>query len=121
MVFWAKSKEASSQLMTYIRNYSLPVYIVVSAVFIIYVLWTYAMSVVFNAGVLQGQNQALQVGQEQGYLAAIQQLSDEATKESCEVVTLTLWEEQVNMINVNCLDLSQNTSWSDTQVVVPNE
>jgi hypothetical protein len=61
MVFGTQSKEGSSQVMNYVKTYSIPVYIMVSVVFILYVLWSYAMGVVYNAGVIAGQGQALEV------------------------------------------------------------
>lgn len=112
MVFKAKTRKETWKFFSTVKAYSLPIYIVVSAVFILYVLWSYAMWVVYNAWVIAGQNQALQVGQEQGYVAAIEQMSQEASS-SCDVVTLTLWDQEVNMINIDCLDMS---GWNDAMM-----
>ena len=117
MVFKVKTNEKTPEILSAIKSYSLPVYIVVSAVFILYVLWSYAMGVVYNAWVNAGKNQALQgdqeqdymVAMEQGYVTAIEQILQEATA-SCDVISLTLWDEQVNMVNIDCLDMWQ---WVD--------
>ncbi len=111
----SKSKETSS-MISYVKTYGLPVYIVVSAAFILYVLWSYVMWVVYNSWVRQWQEQALQAWQEQWYVAAFQQISEELTK-WCEWVTLTLWDQEINVINTDCLiPQADNIMWDDTWV-----
>ncbi|MCH8519028.1 hypothetical protein LAT59_04685 [Candidatus Gracilibacteria bacterium] len=116
MAFGGKGKDTPVGVYSYVKSYALPVYIIVSALFIVYALWSYAMGVVYNAGVLEGQNQALQVGQEQGYMAALEQISEEAIK-GCDGFTLTLGESQViGLINIDCLEMPQDNMMFDDEV-----
>ena len=105
MAFGMKHKEESYGVMDYVKAYSLPVYVVVSVVFIIYTLYSYAMGVVYNSGYTRGQADSeviLQQTYDQGYAQAVQQLMEQ-TSSRCEAVALTLWDQQVDVVNVACL------------------
>lgn len=75
-------------------QYILPAYIVVSALFILLVAYSYFQWVVYNSGNLNGQ--------QQGYQAAYVEVVN-AVSQKCEAVTLEVWDNQVSVVNVACL------------------
>ncbi len=68
----------------------LPGYLLFSAIFIIYSLYTYFGGVVYQAGVNQGIS------------SAVVQLMQQ-TGSKCEPVALTAGDQQVDVINIACL------------------
>lgn len=106
-------KDTQPSVKQILLSYGLPVYIIISVLFIISVLWSYVMGVIYNSWVVAWQQQALEVWQQQWYTKAVQQMTDEATKDTCEVVTLTLGEKQVNVINIDCLDVNTSEQASE--------
>lgn len=79
------------------RNISkifLPVYIVLSALFILYVGYSYLQGVVYTSW--------NNTGQQQWYQAAYVEIIT-AVSEKCEPVALNAWETQISIVNVACL------------------
>lgn len=91
----AVSKEGSNAP---IKALILPVYVILSVVFIVYIGYSYATGVVYNTGELNGQQQ----GYDAGYSKAISDLLQQAGTQ-CEPVAITLGDQGVNVINVACL------------------
>lgn len=87
-------------------QYILPAYIVLSAIFILLVAYSYFQWVVYNSGALTGQKQ--------WYQAAFVEVINAVSKK-CEVVTLEVWETAVDVINVACLN-QESTSQVDISV-----
>lgn len=82
--------------------YVLPVYIVLSAVFILYVAYGYFSGQVYRSGYLTGQ--------QNGYDTAFNQIVERvATK--CEPVGINYGNQAINVINVACLQ----TAPADTE------
>jgi hypothetical protein len=91
-----------------VKKMVLPAYIVLSALFIWYAAYSFFTWVVYNSGV----NQWATAGQKQGYEQAIVDLMNQAGTK-CEPVALTMWEAQVDVINVACLQQAAPESSSD--------
>lgn len=90
------------------KQYILPAYIVVSAIFIILVAYSYFQSVVYNSGVLKWQQQ----GYEGAYVEVVN-----AVSQKCEAVTLEVWETSVSIVNVACLQQAPDSQSIPTQDV----
>ena len=76
------------------KKFILPGYIIFSALFIVYVLYGYFGGVVYQSG--------LQGGYNQWYTQAVQELAQQVGSK-CEPVAITLWDQQVDVINIACL------------------
>lgn len=72
------------------KCFALPAYVIISALFIAYSLYSYLVWVVYQSG------------QQQGYTVAVQDLATQVS-EKCEPVAITIGQEQVDVINVACL------------------
>lgn len=77
-----------------VKPYILPVYIVLSAIFILYITYGFLNGVIYRGG--------FAAGQQNGYDAALGQLIERAGTQ-CEPVTINYGENAVNVINVACL------------------
>lgn len=95
-------KDSSEKKKMNIRPFLLPGYIVLSAVFIIYIAYSYFTGIVYQSGILSGQEQGQQAGYQVGFEAAIAQLIAQASQQ-CDPVSITLENQGVNVINVACL------------------
>ena len=84
----AKNSEESSK--KWISKMILPVYVILSAIFIIYVAYSFLNTVIYNSG------------QQQWYETAIIDLMNKVGA-ACEPVSLTAGETQVDVINIACL------------------
>lgn len=81
-----------------LKKLVLPVYIVVSAVFMLAVIYSYANGVIYKSG--------LTTGQQQGYEAAVVELAQQISAK-CEAVAITVGEQQINVINTACLQSAE--------------
>ncbi len=100
MALLKKEKEAKASKIS-MKSFILPAYIVLSAIFILFVIYGYFRSVVYGGGVAVWQNQALQ--------AVINQANS-----SCDAFSLTSLDgSQVQLVNIACLQ--QQGQW-DLQV-----
>jgi hypothetical protein len=97
-----------------IKPFMLPMYIILSAVFILYIAYSYATGVVYKSGIMAGQQAGQQQAQQAGYEAAIAQLLQQAGSQ-CEPISISLGEKQVNVINVACLQAAPQEN-IDTEV-----
>ena len=102
-----KKEKNNKTFFANLQKNALPVYILFSAAFIVYVLWVFITWAVYNSW--------LRAGQEQWYVLAFQEVANELMR-SCDVVTLTLWDAQVNTINVDCLDMWQDDIMLDEDI-----
>jgi len=84
-------------------QYILPIYVVVSAVFILFIAYSYFQSVVYNSGTL--------LWQQQWYQAAYTEVIN-AVSQTCEAIELNVWETKVSVINITCLDTTSPSSES---------
>jgi hypothetical protein len=76
-------------------QYILPAYIIISAIFILLVAYSYFQWVVYNSGTIRGQ--------QQGYEAAYVEIVN-AVSQKCEAVALEVWDTTVSVVNVACLE-----------------
>jgi len=76
--FVKKSETPKEKISLNVKPFILPFYIIFSAVFIVYVAYSYANQIVYRAGIQFGQQQAQEVSYNAGYQAAITQLMDQA-------------------------------------------
>lgn len=93
-----KTKVTDESSKKWFSKMILPLYIVLSALFIVYAAYSYLGWVVYNSWVNQGAT----AGQQQGYEAAVVDLMNRVG-EKCEPVALTAGDTQVDVINVACL------------------
>lgn len=112
MAFWTNNKKKNTSILVTLRENTLPIYILLSAAFIIYVVWIFVTWTVYNAWIITGQ--------EQWYVAAFQEVANEIAQ-GCEVVTLTLWDTQVNTINADCLEMWQDESMMNDEMMIDDE
>lgn len=98
------------------KKFILPGYIVFSILFIVLTLYAYLQWVVYNSGLSAWWQQWLAAGQEQWYAVAIQEIITKVS-EKCEPIALTAGDNQVDVVNVACLQESQNqdTSLNSTE------
>ena len=94
-----KTKVTDESSKKWFSKMILPLYVVLSALFILYVAYSYLGWVVYNLWLNQGAS----AGQQQGYEAAIVDLM-KRVGEKCEPVALTAGETQIDVINVACLE-----------------
>lgn len=92
MSLLAKKEESASVSL---KKYALPAYIVISALIIIYVVYSIIVGGIYNVG--------LNNGAQQGYQAAVSQLIEQASKQDCQPVAINLGDTKVEVINVACL------------------
>lgn len=79
-------------------QYILLAYIIISAIFILMVAYSYFQGVVYKSWSLKGQ--------QQWYEAAYIEIIN-AVSQKCETVSLNVWETTVSIINVICLQQNQ--------------
>lgn len=111
MALWTKAKEDKKVSFSNIKPFLLPAYLILSAVFILYIAYGYINGVVYRTGLASGQ--------QQWYEAAITQLLQQAG-DKCEPVSISLWDAAVNVINVACLQ-TQAAPSPASQEVEPTE
>ncbi len=91
------------------RKIILPLYVIISALFILYVWYSYFQWVVYRSWAISWQ--------QQWYTTAVIELINRVG-EKCEPVAISAWETQVDVINVACLQqqASAETSftWSES-------
>ncbi len=80
----------------------IPAYILVSALILVYVGYSYIIGTIYNSGA------------QQGYQAAISELIKQ-TGGKCEPVAITLGETKVEVVNVACLKQAEGTQAQQTQ------
>ena len=102
MSFIAKTKEWSSFDW---KAYVLPGYITISAIFIVYMIYSFIVWGVYNLGVNSGA--------QRGYQAAVAELMNQASSK-CEPVELTLEDKKIQVVNVACLQQSSTSQTPDT-------
>lgn len=107
-------KESPIKGKVNIKPFILPVYIILSAVFILYIAYSYATGVVYQSGILSGQEQGQQAWYQAWYEAAIAQLIQQAGSQ-CEPVSITLREQGVNIINMACLQSAPQANPEDQE------
>ena len=93
-----KKEETTSKRGT--QNIFVAWYIILSLIFILYVMYAYLQWVIYNSWVQQGNAS----GQQQWYEQAVVELMNQVGSE-CRSVALTAWDAQIDVINVACLDL----------------
>jgi hypothetical protein len=76
-------------------QYILPAYVIISAIFILLVAYSYFQWVVYNSGALRWQ--------QQWYEAAYVEIVN-AVSQKCEAVALEVWETTVSVVNVACIE-----------------
>ena len=81
-----------------VKKLILPAYIVLSALFILYIAYSYMQSVVYQSWADRGM--------QQGYSSAVVELINRVG-EKCEPVAITASDTQVDVINVACLQAPQ--------------
>lgn len=82
-----------------IKKLLLPLYIIISLMFIVYVLYSYVMWTIYRWWMIKWQ--------EQWYARAIQDLMSQAGSK-CEPVALNFWKDQIDVVNVACLQKQEN-------------
>jgi len=96
----------------------LPAYIILSAIFILYVAYSYLQWVVYRSGAANWQQQWYSLGQQEWYTNAVIEVIN-SVSEKCEPVAITAWEAQVDVINVACLQAQKpapiTSTWSESQ------
>lgn len=92
-----KAKEAKKSYSQYI----LPVYIILSGLFIIFVVYSFLQSVVYNSGAIRWQ--------QQWYEAAYREIYN-AVSQKCEAVALNVWDTSVSVVNVACLQANSENN-----------
>jgi len=97
-----RAKKEDTPSIGSFSKFILPAYIAFSALFILYIGYTYFQWVVYNSGLNQGAS----AGQEQGYQQAIVDLMNQAGTK-CEPVSLTAGDQQVDVINIACLQQAE--------------
>lgn len=101
-----KSKIENEVIKKSYTKMILPIYVILSALFIIYAAYSYLGWVVYNQGSI--------IGKQQWYEAAVIDLMNRVASK-CDPVTLTAWETKINVINVACLQ--QNS----VENIIPEE
>ena len=93
------SKKEGAEAVSF-KKYALPAYIILSALIIIYVVYSMIVGGIYN------------VGAQQGYQAAVSQLIQQASQQDCKPVAINLGDTKVEVINVACLQQApaQNTA-----------
>lgn len=81
----------------------LPLYIVISALFIVFVIYNYIVGGIYT------------LWKNTGYQAAIEQLIAQAGAK-CEPVAINLWENKIEVVNVACLQQTQTQAQNTQQV-----
>jgi len=93
------------------KSFILPVYVLLSLIFIAVVSYNYLAGFVYNSWVSQGAV----AGQQQWYERAVIDVMNQVVTQ-CEPVALTAWDQQVDIVNYACvqpqteLETSQNPS-----------
>jgi len=100
------TKTKTTESVRNYKQYILPAYIVLSALFIIFIAYSYFQSVVYNSWALRWQ--------QQWYDAAFAEVIN-AVSQWCQSVELNLWEASVNVVNISCIEQAQ-ASPSNTPV-----
>lgn len=105
-----KEKTLSSKEVS---NYLLNLYIILSLVFICITLYTSVKiqhgNYMYNNGVQAGLNQWGEAGYNQAVIEAIEK------SKVCEPFALFAWEENANLINIECLQQQQPENSVQTQ------
>lgn len=91
MAFVTRNKEEGASLEW--KRYLLPGYIVVSLLFIVYVVYSTIVGGIYNLG--------LNNGAQQGFKAAVAQLMEQAGTK-CDPVDLTLDNQKIQIVNYAC-------------------
>lgn len=107
-------KEAPAKEKMNIKSFILPLYIILSLIFIVYMGYSYAVGFMYQSGLNSGQQQWQQVGYKVGYEDAIAQLIGQAGTQ-CEPVSISLGDAGVNVINVACLQVAPQNQASAPQ------
>lgn len=107
-----KSKVPEEVSKKWLSKMILPLYLVLSALFIVYVAYSYLGGVVYNSWLNQGATE----WQQQGYESAIVDLMNRVGAK-CEPVALTVGDTQVDVINIACLQ--QAPTESSSAAVLP--
>lgn len=101
MAFQKKTSWESANIKTYI----LPLYIIASALFILFSFYSGLKNVVYTSGI--------NLGIEQGYTQAINELAQAAS--TCNAIPVSLGDQSFEVINVQCLSQQNNSSTGSVQ------
>lgn len=94
------------------KSYILPVYVVLTALLIIFLVYNFIVNSVYWTGYNNGA--------QEWYQTAITQLLQEVSQK-CDPVAVNMWETTVNVINVECLSQQAQQPVTNTvESVVPN-